>query len=150
MQWLNPLNLAFVAVVALVVVGPERLPGSLRTMGKYWAEFQRLRTSAESQVREVVGDLGIGDLGIPLSTNPSSLARNYLQGFNAKGTEAQTIPASATTSSGPSIAAVNNWQRTNAFGGQREMPQRRVWSAPGRLVPAAPELDPGFDDPICN
>lgn len=141
MQWLNPLNIGFVAIVALVVLGPERLPGTLRTMGRYWGEIQRLRTQAESQMRDV-----IGDLGIPSSTNPTTLARNYLQGFSVNGSETQ---GSATTSvSSPSVADTR-WSST-AITGQREVPARRAWSAPGRLVPYAPELEPGFDDPICN
>jgi sec-independent protein translocase protein TatB len=141
MQWLNPLNIGFVAIVALVVLGPERLPGTLRTVGRYWGEIQRLRTQAESQMRDVMGDLGI-----PSSANPTTLAKNYLQGFSATGPEASGSSTSSVSS--PSISDTR-WSST-AITGQREVPSRRAWSAPGRLVPYAPELEPGFDDPICN
>ncbi len=56
-----PLNLSFthlavVGIVALVVLGPERLPGVARTAGKLWREWQRVRGDLEGEVREVMSE----------------------------------------------------------------------------------------------
>ncbi len=56
-----PLNLSFthlavVAVVALVVLGPERLPQVARTAGGLYREWRRIRGDLEGEVREVMGE----------------------------------------------------------------------------------------------
>ena len=57
-----PLNLSFthlavVAVVALVVLGPERLPDVARTAGGVYREWKRIRGELEGEVRQVVDEL---------------------------------------------------------------------------------------------
>ena len=56
-----PLNLSFthlavVAIVALVVLGPERLPGIARTAGNLYQEWKRIRGDLEGEVREVMSE----------------------------------------------------------------------------------------------
>jgi sec-independent protein translocase protein TatB len=56
-----PLNLSFthiivVAIVALVVLGPERLPGVARTAGNLYREWKRISVGIEAEVRDVLGD----------------------------------------------------------------------------------------------
>jgi len=57
-----PLNLSFthlavIAVVALVVLGPERLPEVARTAGSLYREWKRIRGELEGEVRQVVDEL---------------------------------------------------------------------------------------------
>jgi sec-independent protein translocase protein TatB len=56
-----PFNLSFthlmvVAVVALVVLGPERLPGVARTAGNLYREWQRIKGGLEVEVREAINE----------------------------------------------------------------------------------------------
>jgi Sec-independent protein translocase protein TatA len=56
-----PLNLSFthlavVGIVALVVLGPERLPGVARTAGNLYREWQRIRGGLEGEVREAINE----------------------------------------------------------------------------------------------
>lgn len=56
-----PLNLSFthlmvVAIVALVVLGPERLPGVARTAGNLYREWQRVKGGLEVEVREAMNE----------------------------------------------------------------------------------------------
>jgi len=56
-----PLNLSFthiivMLVVALVVLGPERLPEAARTMGKWITEIRRLTSGLQDEVRDTFGD----------------------------------------------------------------------------------------------
>jgi len=56
-----PLNLSFthllvVGFVALVVLGPERLPGVARTAGNLYREWQRISGGLQAEVRDVISE----------------------------------------------------------------------------------------------
>jgi sec-independent protein translocase protein TatB len=56
-----PLNLSFthlavVAIVALVVLGPDRLPEVAKTAANLYREWKRIRGDLEGEVREVMGE----------------------------------------------------------------------------------------------
>jgi TatA/E family protein of Tat protein translocase len=53
---LSMTHLMVVGVVALVILGPERLPGVARTAGQFYREFKRIRGDLEGEVREVIAD----------------------------------------------------------------------------------------------
>jgi TatA/E family protein of Tat protein translocase len=48
----NPLHLAFIAAVALIVLGPKRLPGLARALGQGIREFRAALSEGESGGRE--------------------------------------------------------------------------------------------------
>lgn len=51
------IELVVIGVVALLVVGPERLPGVARTAGRWYARAQRFVTSVTSEIRrEIAAD----------------------------------------------------------------------------------------------
>ncbi|MHB8682650.1 MAG: Sec-independent protein translocase subunit TatA/TatB [Acidimicrobiales bacterium] len=54
---LSPAKILVVLVVALIVLGPEKLPGMARQIGAAWGDLRRLRTRLESEVRDVFPDL---------------------------------------------------------------------------------------------
>src|SRR5579875_1309107 len=54
---LSPAKILVVLVVALVVLGPEKLPEVARQMGAAWGDLRRLRHRLESEVRDVFPDL---------------------------------------------------------------------------------------------
>jgi sec-independent protein translocase protein TatB len=56
-MFLDPGKLFVIGVVALVVVGPERLPKVARTIGTFWHDFSRWRATVDEQVRGVFPDL---------------------------------------------------------------------------------------------
>jgi sec-independent protein translocase protein TatB len=45
-------ELALIGVVALVVIGPERLPGVARTAGKYFGRLKRFMTTVKADVEQ--------------------------------------------------------------------------------------------------
>ena len=56
-----PLNLSLthmvvVGIVALIVLGPERLPGVARTAGNVYREWKRISGGLQADVREVLAD----------------------------------------------------------------------------------------------
>jgi sec-independent protein translocase protein TatB len=57
MPFLSPVKLLVILVVALVVLGPDKLPRVARQIGALWAEFQRFRRRFESEVGAAFPDL---------------------------------------------------------------------------------------------
>lgn len=54
---LSPAKILVVLIVALIVLGPEKLPGMARQIGAAWGDLRRFRTKLESEVRGVFPDL---------------------------------------------------------------------------------------------
>jgi sec-independent protein translocase protein TatB len=64
-----PLNLSFthimvVLVVALIVLGPDKLPEAARTLARWVGEFRRMSAGLQADVRDTFGDFAepLGDL----------------------------------------------------------------------------------------
>lgn len=54
---LSPAKLLVILIVALVVLGPDKLPKVARQIGGLWADFRSFRERLESGVRETFPDL---------------------------------------------------------------------------------------------
>jgi len=57
MVLLSPPKLAVIAVVALIVLGPDKLPATARRIGALWHDVRRWRAHIEDEVRAVFPDL---------------------------------------------------------------------------------------------
>ncbi len=57
MVLLSPPKLLMVLVIALIVLGPDKLPSMARRVGAAWSEFTRWRAHLESEVRATFPDL---------------------------------------------------------------------------------------------
>ena len=117
-----PLNLSFthiivMLVVALVVLGPDRLPEAARTMGKWITELRRLTSGLQDEVRDTFGDFaepftdlvqsvkgGVADAtsGVP-STPPAASTGVTVEPLAASATGSASQPASAQIA-GPTVA----------------------------------------------
>jgi Tat protein translocase TatB subunit len=53
---IGPDKLILLFVIALIVLGPDKLPQAARTMGRVLAEFRRISGSLQSEVREALSD----------------------------------------------------------------------------------------------
>ncbi len=51
---LGPMELAVIALVALVVLGPQRLPDAMRQAGKAVSEVRRWSSEVQTQVRSAI------------------------------------------------------------------------------------------------
>jgi Sec-independent protein translocase protein TatA len=59
MGGLDPAKVLMVLLVALVVLGPERLPRAARQLGAMWRELSRMRERLEDEVRSALPDIDI-------------------------------------------------------------------------------------------
>jgi sec-independent protein translocase protein TatB len=55
---LSPAKILVVLVVALLVLGPEKLPRAARQAGRLVNDFRRFKASIDVEVREALGDPG--------------------------------------------------------------------------------------------
>jgi len=108
-----PLNLSFthlvvVAIVALVVLGPEKLPEAARTAGRFYREWRRISTGLQAEVRDVfaeytepfneaVHDIRTGPTETPAPDAPTRPIRNLAPAIPALG------PSSGFVTPGPDI-----------------------------------------------
>jgi sec-independent protein translocase protein TatB len=74
----SPEKIFVVGLLALLVLGPNRLPQAARTAGKMMAEFRRMSASLQNEVtaaiseprdalNQAVGEFGLGDLHSTIS-----------------------------------------------------------------------------------
>ena len=56
-MFLDPAKLLVILIVALVVLGPDKLPTVARQMGAAWGELRRFRERLETEVRGTFPDL---------------------------------------------------------------------------------------------
>ena len=59
---LDPAKLLVIFVIALVVLGPERLPNLARQMATAWKEITRVRDQVGEEVRKALPDVGITNI----------------------------------------------------------------------------------------
>ena len=45
---------AVIALVAMIVLGPEKLPNAARQVGRFLRQFQQIRANLEAEVRNAV------------------------------------------------------------------------------------------------
>lgn len=62
---LDPTKIAIVLVVALVVLGPEKLPGFTKQVGAWWGEFQKVRARLHEEINGAVTQ--INNVASPLA-----------------------------------------------------------------------------------
>jgi sec-independent protein translocase protein TatB len=108
---LDPGKLLVIAVVAVILLGPDRLPHVARQVGGYWRTFNEYRHRMESQVRDSMPDL-------PSSVEIARLARSplaLLDHLSAMGTdsgEEVTPPTPRVTDPSPPVAEAHAVRNT--------------------------------------
>jgi TatA/E family protein of Tat protein translocase len=91
---LDPAKLLIIAVVAVILLGPERLPQVARQMGAAWRTFNEFRHRIETDVRSAVPDLPSTQDISRLARSPTALL-NHLSTMGAEGGDATTTTADA-------------------------------------------------------
>ncbi len=70
---LSPVKILIVLVVAMVLLGPDKLPNVARQLGAGWRRFQELRERLDREVREQVPDLPSSHEIAHYARSPSAL-----------------------------------------------------------------------------
>src|SRR5580658_7816744 len=97
---LDPGKLLIIAVVAIILLGPDKLPQVARQVGGAWRTFNEFRHRMESEVRSSIPDL-------PSSTDIARLARsppallNHLSNAAPEGARVDAGPEGAEADAAP-------------------------------------------------
>jgi len=79
-------EIALIAVVALLVLGPDKLPDAARSLGKALRDFRR---AGDDIKREIIGDM---DAPARPATNPVVIAKPLENTFSTDATIAPADP----------------------------------------------------------
>ncbi|MGA3215925.1 MAG: twin-arginine translocase TatA/TatE family subunit [Acidimicrobiales bacterium] len=166
MGGLDPAKIFLLLVIALVVVGPERLPGAARQLGGAWRELNKLRQKFDEEVRALVPDLDLPNI----PTSPSKAVTGYISGLvsgmgestsTAGAAASETVDTLATrggswTGGGEADYGESGWQpllgRQGPASPARRPPAVPLWSSVGRLSADTRSADTVFvfDEPSMN
>ena len=112
-------EIVVIGVVALIVIGPERLPKVARTLGHMFGRLQRyvnevkadINREMESGVRSVESQLNEAAAGASASAAPSPPAGNVSATPAGAAQPPNDAPASPTTASAPEQASLPGFER---------------------------------------
>src|SRR5580658_4227376 len=93
---LDPAKLLVIAVVAIILLGPDKLPQVARQVGGAWRSFNEFRHRMETEVRSSIPDLPASHEIARLARSPSALL-NHLSNMGSPddGTAATAATAGA-------------------------------------------------------
>ncbi|MFZ0171453.1 MAG: twin-arginine translocase TatA/TatE family subunit [Acidimicrobiales bacterium] len=77
MGGLDPAKILIVLLLAVIILGPERLPKAARQLGSAWRELTKLRDRLEAEVRSAMPDLDLPKIPVL----PSRGITGYLSGM---------------------------------------------------------------------
>jgi TatA/E family protein of Tat protein translocase len=104
---LDPGKLIVIAVVAIILLGPDKLPQFARQVGGAWRAFNDFRHRMESEVRSTMPDLPPTSEIARLARSPSALL-NHLSSMSSDDEETATAgEVTASTVDGPVAAGAN-------------------------------------------
>ena len=88
---LDPGKLIVIAVVAIILLGPDRLPQVARQVGGAWRSFNEFRHRMETEVRTSMPDLPPTSEIARLARSPSALL-NHLSNMSSDDTDQAEAP----------------------------------------------------------
>lgn len=128
----SPEKLFLVGVIALIVLGPHRLPQAARTMGRFVAQVRRMSSSFQEEVREALAE--------PTDAVNSAVSEFRLPDIRRSVRDAVTSTFAAPVTAAPVAAAPG----TNGAVGDHPTPLGTVDPATSVPAPGTP------DDPSLN
>jgi sec-independent protein translocase protein TatB len=134
---LDPAKLLVIAVVAVILLGPDKLPQVARQAGAAWRSFSEFRHKMESEVRSSIPDLPSSAEIARLARSPSALL-DHLSNMDSPPTSAEPPTAAAPTAA----------ESTSGETPRYESPVTGVPITPPTTVP--PPIPPNPPDPSLN
>ena len=135
---LDPAKLLIIAVVAVILLGPDKLPQVARQVGGAWRSFNEFRHRMETEVRGSIPDLPSTTDIARLARSPSALL-NHISTMDGKGEDTAAEAADG--------AAAGATPETPPAPGTTSVPRTRPMTPP---APMRPSDDVVTGDPSLN
>jgi sec-independent protein translocase protein TatB len=113
---LDPGKLLVIAVVAIILLGPDRLPQVARQLGGAWRSFNEFRHRMESEVRNTMPDLPPTSEIARLARSPSALL-NHLSNMSSDDPKESSDEEPDGSFQPPTLAGQNGNAGTGAEAG---------------------------------
>jgi sec-independent protein translocase protein TatB len=102
---LDPGKLLVIGVVAIILLGPDRLPQVARQVGGAWRSFNEFRHRMESEVRNTMPDLPPTSEIARLARSPSALLNHLSNMSTDEAPDGSFQPPTPVSENGPAGAA---------------------------------------------
>src|SRR5271166_4924030 len=103
---LDPGKLLVIAVIAIILLGPDRLPQVARQVGGAWRSFNEFRHRMETEVRSSMPDLPSTSEIARLARSPSALL-DHLSSMSPDPETPEEAPDGSFLPPSPAVAAGN-------------------------------------------
>jgi sec-independent protein translocase protein TatB len=103
---LDPGKLLVIGVVAIILLGPDRLPQVARQLGGAWRSFNEFRHRMESEVRNTMPDLPPTSEIARLARSPSALLNHLSNMSSDEAPDGSFQPPTLPSENGTAAAAI--------------------------------------------
>jgi sec-independent protein translocase protein TatB len=79
---LSPDKILVLGILALVVLGPKRLPEAARSAGRFLSQLRHMSASFQSEMRDAMGDPTQGFSSVITELRPAEVRRSVRQAIN--------------------------------------------------------------------
>jgi sec-independent protein translocase protein TatB len=93
--FLSPAKLLVILVVALIVLGPDKLPQVAKQVGSLWGDFRKFRERLESGVRDNFPDLPSTDVITQAVRSPLSFLDNLADNHAGENGVTSTVTSAS-------------------------------------------------------
>jgi sec-independent protein translocase protein TatB len=112
---LSPIKIMVIVAVALLLLGPDKLPEVAHKLGSSWRALKRLQEKVEAEVREAIPDLPSTSDIVRIARSPVNMLNQLADRADARDVQeilvteagAGAAPTSASGSGGPSAVATS-------------------------------------------
>jgi sec-independent protein translocase protein TatB len=114
MGGLDPVKILIILMLAVIVLGPERLPKAARQLGAAWRELTKLRERLESEVRSAMPDLDLPKLPVPPQRGITGYLTGMMTSTTPSSSEATAAVGTAEVTAAPALDILGSSTRPGA------------------------------------
>jgi sec-independent protein translocase protein TatB len=108
---LTPEKVILLGIIALVVLGPSKLPQAARNLGHFVAQMRKMTSSFQSEVRDALGEPIEAFNSVVGEVNPRSVPQALRRALDPTRPPTSTAPSAQTVEPAPPVtgAAVGSF-----------------------------------------
>ncbi len=145
---LDPAKLIVIAVVAIILLGPDRLPQVAKQVGAAWRSFNEFRHRMESEVRSTMPDLPPTSEIARLARSPSALLHHLSTMSDEDDRQGEAAAAADATGAADGTGAAATGNGAHAPAGENgAAPEAAATPPPTPPLPTPPLPTPPLPTP---